>query len=134
MRVAAIAHREPFDRYTIEPIVALLGLARAVSLHLLFREWRVPKFIGSRVHMGPVAATVGMLFRSSVWGGVGSLLAVALTAFVKLAADCNPALLTISKVLAETPRPVARWAQAGYATVARAIPFLRDRFRVRHWQ
>jgi AI-2 transport protein TqsA len=102
-----------------------------VSLHLLSANLLVPKFIGSRVNVGPVAATVGMLFWSWVWGGVGLLLAVPLTAFVKLVADCHPALLPISNLLAETPRPVPRWAQVGQTTVARAIPFLRDRFRTR---
>jgi predicted PurR-regulated permease PerM len=102
-----------------------------VSLHLLSANLLIPKFIGSRVDIGPVAATVGMLFWSWLWGAIGLLLAVPLTAFVKLVADCHPALLPISNLLAETPRPVPRWAQAGHATVARAIPFLRDRFRVR---
>jgi predicted PurR-regulated permease PerM len=102
-----------------------------VSLHLLSANLLIPKFIGSRVDIGPVAATVGMLFWSWLWGAIGLLLAVPLTAFVKLVADCHPALLPISNLLAETPRPVPRWAQAGHATVARAIPFLRDRFRAR---
>jgi predicted PurR-regulated permease PerM len=102
-----------------------------VSLHSVSTNLLVPKFIGSRVNIGPVAATIGMLFWSWVWGGVGLLLAVPLTAFVKLVADCHPALLPISNLLAETPRQLPRWAQLRHATVARAIPFLRDRFRVR---
>jgi predicted PurR-regulated permease PerM len=102
-----------------------------VSLHLLSANLLVPKFIGSRVNIGPVAATIGMLFWSWLWGGIGLLLAVPLTAFVKLVADCHPALLPISNLLAETPRPLPRWAEVGQATVARAIPFLRDRFHVR---
>jgi hypothetical protein len=75
-----------------------------------------------------------MLFWSWLWGGIGLLLAVPLTAFVKLVADCHPALLPISNLLAETPRPLPRWAEVGQATVARAIPFLRDRFHVRQKQ
>jgi predicted PurR-regulated permease PerM len=102
-----------------------------VSLHLLSANLLVPKFIGSRVNIGPVAATIGMLFWSWLWGGIGLLLSVPLTAFVKLVADCHPALLPISNLLAETPRPLPRWAEVGQATVARAIPFLRDRFHVR---
>ena len=108
----------------------IIGLT-VVSLHLLSANLLIPKVIGSRVDIGPVAATVGMLFWSWLWGGIGLLLAVPLTAFVKLVADCHPALLPISNLLAETPRPVPRWAQARHATVTRAIPFLRDRFRVR---
>jgi hypothetical protein len=55
------------------------------------------------------------------------LLAAPLTAFVKLVADCHPALLPISNLRAETPRPGARWAQASRATVTRAIPYLPER-------
>jgi AI-2 transport protein TqsA len=102
-----------------------------VSLHLVSANLLVPKLIGSRVNIGPVAATIGMLFWSWVWGGVGLLLAVPLTAFVKLVADCHPALLPISNLLAETPRAVPRWAQFGQATVVRAIPFFRNRFHIR---
>jgi hypothetical protein len=57
-----------------------------------------------------------------VWAGVGLLLAVPLTASIKLVADCHPALLAISNLLAETPRPVPRWAQVGKQ-------WLRERFR-----
>jgi hypothetical protein len=58
----------------------------------------------------------------------------AVNGFVKLDADCHPALLPISNLLLETPCPVPRWAQASHATVARAIPFLGDRFRARQKQ
>jgi predicted PurR-regulated permease PerM len=107
----------------------LIIAATVVSLHLLSANLLIPKLIGSRVNVGPVAATVGMLFWSWLWGGIGLLLAIPLTAFVKLVADCHPALLPISNLLAERPRTVPRWAQAGGATVTRAIPFLRSRFR-----
>jgi predicted PurR-regulated permease PerM len=100
------------------------------SLHLVSANLLIPKFIGSRVNIGPVAATVGMLFWSWLWGGVGLLLAVPLTAFVKIVSDCHPALLPISNLLADTPREAPRWARAGRATVTRAIPLLRERFRI----
>jgi predicted PurR-regulated permease PerM len=112
---------------------AIIALT-VVFLHLLSANLLVPKFIGSRVNIGPVAATIGMLFWSWVWGAIGLLLAVPLTAFVKLVADCHPALLPISNLLAERPRALPRWAQASQDTVTRAIPFLRDRFRVRQKQ
>jgi predicted PurR-regulated permease PerM len=102
-----------------------------VALHLVSANLLIPKFIGSRVNIGPVAATVGMLFWSWVWGAVGLLLAVPLTAFVKLVADCNPSLIHISNLLAETPRPMPRWAITSGVAVSRAIPFLRAHFRAK---
>lgn len=102
----------------------IIGLT-VFLLHLISANLLIPKFIGSRVNIGPVAATVGMLFWCWVWGAVGLILAVPLTAFVKLVADCNPALLPISNLLAERPRRVPRWAYVAPATVWRTIPFLR---------
>lgn len=107
-----------------------LAIAGAVTLlHLVSANVLIPRFIGSRVNIGPVAATVGMLFWSWVWGGIGFLLAIPLTALVKLVADCHPALLPIANLLAEKPRlPQPRWARAGSALV-RAFPRWRERWR-----
>jgi AI-2 transport protein TqsA len=99
-------------------------LVTVIALHIISANFLVPKFIGSRVNIGPVAATMGLLFWGWMWGIMGILLAVPLTAFVKLVADCHPSMIHISNLLAETPRPVSRWAQFG-----EAIPFFRKRAR-----
>jgi predicted PurR-regulated permease PerM len=105
----------------------LVILLTVIALHIISANILVPKFIGSRVNIGPVAATMGMLFWGWMWGIMGILLAVPLTAFVKLAADCHPSLIHISNLLGETARPVPHWAQVGQSRVAQAIPFLRKR-------
>jgi predicted PurR-regulated permease PerM len=110
---------------TAGPYVIIL--LTVFALHIISANILVPKFIGSRVNIGPVAATMGMLFWGWMWGVMGILLAVPLTAFVKLAADCHPSLIHISNLLAESTRPVPNWAQVGQARVAQAIPFLRKR-------
>jgi predicted PurR-regulated permease PerM len=107
----------------------LIILLTVFALHLVSSNFLVPKFIGSRVNIGPVAATMGILFWGWMWGVMGILLAVPLTAFVKLVADCHPSLIHISNLLAETPRPVPNWAQTSQAKVTQAIPFLRRRVR-----
>jgi predicted PurR-regulated permease PerM len=107
----------------------LIILLTVFTLHLVSSNLLVPKFIGSRLNIGPVAATMGVLFWGWMWGVMGILLAVPLTAFVKLVADCHPSLIHISNLLAETPRPVPNWAQTGPAKVAQAIPFWRKRAR-----
>jgi predicted PurR-regulated permease PerM len=113
---------------TAGPYVIIL--VTVIALHIISANFLVPKFIGSRVNIGPVAATMGMLFWGWMWGVMGILLAVPLTAFVKLVADGHPSLIHISNLLAETPRPVSSWAQAGPAKVFQAIPFFRKRARV----
>ena len=67
-------------------------IAVVVLLHLLTENLLLPRFVGSRLDVGPVAATVGRLFWGWLWGVAGILLAVPLTAVMKLLADSDPAL------------------------------------------
>jgi len=103
-------------------ITLTILLLHVVSANLLF-----PKFIATRASIGPVAATVGILFWGWLWGVMGLLLAVPLTAFVKLVADLHPSLYHLSNMLALTPRPIPRWVRYGETIAERAIPYLRGR-------
>jgi predicted PurR-regulated permease PerM len=96
-------------------------------LHVVSANLLIPKFIATRVSIGPVAATVGILFWGWLWGVMGLLLAVPLTAFIKAAADLHPSLCHLSNMLALTPRPTPRWVQYGETALERAIPYLRPR-------
>ena len=104
-------------------------VACILCLHFVATNLLVPRFVGSRVSIGPVAATVGMLFWGWLWGVMGLLLAVPLTALVKLVADSHPSMHPISTVLAVSPRPVARWLQYSETKVRGAIPHF-----VHRWQ
>jgi predicted PurR-regulated permease PerM len=96
-------------------------------LHVLCANFLIPKFIANRVSIGPVAATVGILFWGWLWGVMGLLLAVPLTALIKLVADLHPSLCHLSNMLALTPRPTPRWVRYGETALERAIPSLRPR-------
>ena len=96
-------------------------------LHVVSANLLIPKFIANRVSIGPVAATVGILFWGWLWGVMGLLLAVPLTAFIKLVADLHPSLCHLSNMLALTPRPTPRWVRYGETALGRAIPYLRPR-------
>jgi predicted PurR-regulated permease PerM len=96
-------------------------------LHVVSANLLIPKFIANRVSIGPVAATVGILFWGWLWGVMGLLLAVPLTAFIKLIADLHPSLCHLSNMLALTPRPTPRWARYGETALERVIPSLRPR-------
>jgi predicted PurR-regulated permease PerM len=82
----------------------LIVIGVVSALHLVAANLLLPRFVGSRLDVGPVAATVGLLFWGWLWGIPGILLAVPLTAILKLLADSDPALAHLSNVLARNPR------------------------------
>jgi predicted PurR-regulated permease PerM len=94
-------------------------------LHVVSANLLIPKFIANRVSIGPVAATVGILFWGWLWGVMGLLLAVPLMAFIKLVADLHPSLCHLSNMLALTPRSTPRWVRYSETALERAIPYLR---------
>ena len=110
---------------TLIPFVVIL--LTILFLHVVSASLLIPKFIATRVSIGPVAATVGILFWGWLWGVMGLLLAVPLTAFIKLVADLHPSLCHLSNMLALTPRPAPRWVRYGETALERAIPYLRPR-------
>jgi predicted PurR-regulated permease PerM len=85
-------------------IIALV----VVSLHIVTSNFLFPRFVGSRMNIGPVAATAGILFWGWLWGIVGVLLAIPLTGTVKLIADCHPSLSHLSNMLGESSEKARR--------------------------
>ena len=103
-------------------------LLTVVCLHIISANLLIPKIVGSRVSIGPVAATAGILFWGWLWGLMGILLAVPLTAFVKIVADCHPSLIHVSNLLAESPHPVPSFIDLGRDTIRRTVPFIQKGF------
>ena len=95
-------------------------IAVVVLLHLITENRLLPRFVGSRLDVGPVAATVGLLFWGWLWGVAGILLAVPLTAVMKLLADSHPALAHFSNLLARNPRRFLRCRVTAAAPEAEA--------------
>jgi predicted PurR-regulated permease PerM len=91
-----------FQFHSLTPFAVIV--VTVIALHLIAANLLVPRFVGSRLDIGPVAATIGFLFWGWLWGVLGLLLAVPLTAFVKLLADSNPAMSHLSILLAREPQ------------------------------
>jgi predicted PurR-regulated permease PerM len=92
--------------HTAAPFAAIF--LTVVGLHIIAANYLIPRIVGSRVNLGPVASTCGILFWGWLWGLMGILLAIPLTAFVKIVADSHPSLIHISNLLAQTPRAVPK--------------------------
>ena len=84
----------------------LLIFGTVVCLHTISANLLIPRIIGRRVSLSPVAAIVGILFWGWLWGLIGILLAVPLTAFIKILADAHPSLGMIGNLIAERPAAV----------------------------
>ena len=63
-------------------IAAVVALSHVIALNVLY-----PKIIGSRVQLNPLAVTLALLFWGWLWGAMGLLLAVPLTAALKIIFD-----------------------------------------------
>lgn len=85
------------------------------GLHLIAANYLLPRFVGSRLDVGPVAATVAFLFWGWLWGIAGIFLAVPLTAVMKLLADSDPSLAQLSNLLARNPRRFLRRTRVAVA-------------------
>ena len=77
-------------------IFAVVGFLHLLALNLLY-----PKLVGSRVHMNPLAATVALMFWGSLWGAVGLVLAIPITAGIKAVFDNVPALQPYGKLMGD---------------------------------
>lgn len=89
------------------PFIVLAAALTAV--HLFANNFVIPRLIGSRVKINATAATIGLLFWGWMWGIVGFLLAVPLTALIKIILEGNPRTAAIAGLFATRPRPAAPW-------------------------
>jgi predicted PurR-regulated permease PerM len=67
-----------------------------VALNVLY-----PKVLGSRLQLNPLAVTVSLLFWGFLWGGVGLVLAIPITAAIKIIFEHIDTLQPLSHLLGE---------------------------------
>ena len=86
-------HSDPAMYLFIASVVAILHL---LALNLIY-----PKIVGSRVHLNPLAVTIALMFWGTLWGGVGLLYAVPITAGLKAVCDSVDHLAPYGKLLGD---------------------------------
>ncbi len=79
LAVGLIIYNQPTVYVMIAVVVAVLHL---IAMNLLY-----PKVVGSRVHLNPLVVTVALMFWGTIWGGIGLLLAIPITAGIKAVCD-----------------------------------------------
>jgi predicted PurR-regulated permease PerM len=84
-----------------EPAMYLFLTVSVAMLHLLALNLLYPKFVGARVHLNPLVVTVALMFWGMLWGALGLLLAIPLTAALKSLCDHIPTLQPYGRLLGD---------------------------------
>ena len=84
---------------TLTPLVAIV--AAVVGFHIIALNVLYPKLVGARVHLNPVVVTIALMFWGWLWGGMGLLLAVPITAGVKAVCDNVPEWRPYGRLMAD---------------------------------
>jgi predicted PurR-regulated permease PerM len=66
---------------------ALAIVVTVVGLHLIALNVLYPKFLGNRLQLNPLAVTLALLVWGWLWGALGLLLAIPITAAMKIVFD-----------------------------------------------
>jgi predicted PurR-regulated permease PerM len=82
------------------PPYLLIGSVVAV-LHLLALNLLYQKIVGSRVHLNPLVVTVALMLWGVLWGAVGLVLAIPLTAAIKAVCDNVSTLQPYGRLLGD---------------------------------
>jgi len=61
--------------------------AAMLLLHIVGLNVLMPAIVGRRVHLNPLAVTISLLFWGWLWGAIGLILAIPITATVKVICD-----------------------------------------------
>jgi len=83
--------------------VSHFGLIAVVltGIHVVAQNLIAPQLVGRQVQLNAVAITISLLFWGWVWGGMGLILAIPITAALRVICDHT-----------ESWKPVARWLSA----------------------
>jgi len=71
------------------------------SIHVVAQNLIAPQLVGRQVRLNAVAITIALLFWGWVWGGMGLILAIPITAALRVICDHT-----------ESWKPVGRWLSA----------------------
>jgi predicted PurR-regulated permease PerM len=84
---------------TLTPYLIIGG--GVAFLHLVAMNLLYPKLVGARVHLNPLAVTIALMFWGTLWGGIGLVLAIPITAGIKSVLDNIEGLQGYGKLLGD---------------------------------
>jgi predicted PurR-regulated permease PerM len=84
---------------TLSPALVIFG--SSIFLHFFVANFVIPKIVGSKINVNATAATIGLIFWGWLWGPVGLLLAVPLTATIRIFLSTRKSTEMWSRLIAE---------------------------------
>lgn len=81
--------------------IVILVVLITGALHLVAMNFLYAKIIGRRVRLNPLIVTVALMFWGLLWGGVGLVLAIPITAGIKAVCDNVESLEPYGRILGE---------------------------------
>jgi predicted PurR-regulated permease PerM len=85
----------------IQPTLYVFIVVSVALLHLFALNLLYPKFVGSRVHLNPLVVTLALMTWGMLWGGIGLLLAIPITAAIKAVCDNVESLRAYGRLLGD---------------------------------
>ena len=85
----------------LKPSGMIAVVVAVVSFHLIALNVLYPKLLGSRLQLNPLAVTVSLLVWGFLWGAVGLVLAIPITAAMKIIFEHIDSLQPLSHLLGE---------------------------------
>ncbi len=85
--------------HTLAPYLILIGCL--TGFHIIGLNFLFPKVVGARVNMNPVAVTLAILVWGWMWGAMGLILAIPITAGAKAVCDNVQGLKKFGRLLGE---------------------------------
>jgi predicted PurR-regulated permease PerM len=83
-------------------LTAYLVIGTTIAFfHLLALNLLYPKLVGSRVHLNPLVVTIALMVWGTLWGGIGLLLAIPITAGIKTVCDNVPGLEPYGRMMGD---------------------------------
>ncbi|MEP7352959.1 MAG: AI-2E family transporter [Acidobacteriota bacterium] len=84
-----------------EPAILLFLTVSVALLHLFAQNYLYPRFVGSRVHLNPLVVTLALMTWGMLWGGIGLILAIPITASIKAVCDNVSGLESYGRLLGD---------------------------------
>ncbi len=83
--------------------LSLVVIGSSIFLHFFVANFVMPKVVGSRINVNASSATIGLIFWGWMWGAIGLLLAIPLTALIRIFLASMPSSRKWSNLISESP-------------------------------